>query len=55
MERFRSFVADDYRAHLMVDNLPAAYNRNLVRMEKSGKVRAGRRPPRLFMMGDPTF
>lgn len=40
MERFRNFIADDYRAHMMVDQLPAAYNKNLVRVEKSGKETA---------------
>lgn len=38
MERFRSFIADDYRAHMMVDNLPAAYDKGLMRVDsKSGK------------------
>lgn len=31
---FRSFIADDYRAHMMVDGLPAAYKRKWMLVDK---------------------
>ncbi len=37
MEKFRSHIAEDYRAHWMVDGLPAAYNKHTMLVEKSGK------------------
>lgn len=37
MEKFRSFIADDYRAHWMVDGLPAAYETAKVLVDKKGK------------------
>jgi transmembrane 9 superfamily protein 2/4 len=36
MERFRSFIVDNYRAHWMIDGLPAAYNKHMVLQEKDG-------------------
>jgi len=36
MEKFRSFIADDYRAHWMVDNLPAAFNKHMLLVDRSG-------------------
>lgn len=36
MEQFRQFIADDYKAHWMVDNLPAAFNKHMMLVDKKG-------------------
>ena len=37
MEKFRTFIAEDYRAHIMVDGLPAAYYKQSFIEERDGK------------------
>ena len=37
MQKFHSFIADDYRAHWMVDGLPAAFNKGMMLVDKQGK------------------